>query len=92
MNILVILTYLLRLMGFVLIIMMLFGHSVVLNLFPGLEGQSINPIFYAGIACYALGAIIHFFIKKKEREERRREKIAEMMASAFVKKSDDSEK
>jgi mannose/fructose/N-acetylgalactosamine-specific phosphotransferase system component IIC len=89
---LVIVTYVLRALGFVLVLLMLFGHSIVLNLFPGLEGQSINPIFYAGIACYALGAIIHFFIKKKEREERRREKIAEMMASAFVKKSDDSEK
>ena len=62
---LVIVTYVLRALGFVLVLLMLFGHSIVLNLFPSLEGHSINPIFYTGIVCYATGAVIHFFIKKK---------------------------
>ena len=43
---LVIVTYVLRALGFVLVLLMLFGHSVVLNIFPGLEGHSINPLFY----------------------------------------------
>ena len=47
---LVIVTYVLRALGFVLVLLMLFGHSIVLNLFPGLEGRSINPIFYTGVA------------------------------------------
>jgi mannose/fructose/N-acetylgalactosamine-specific phosphotransferase system component IIC len=89
---LVIVTYVLRALGFVLVLLMLFGHSIVLNIFPGLEGQSINPIFYTGVACYAVGAIIHFFIKKQEREERRKREIAEASERAFGKKSDDSDK
>ena len=55
---LVIVTYVLRALGFVLVLLMLFGHSIVLNLFPGLEGHSINPLFYTGIVCYAVGAVI----------------------------------
>jgi mannose/fructose/N-acetylgalactosamine-specific phosphotransferase system component IIC len=88
---LVIVTYVLRALGFVLVLLMLFGHSIVLNIFPGLEGQSINPIFYTGVACYAVGAIIHFFIKKQEREERRRREIAEASERAFGKKSEESD-
>ena len=89
---LVIVTYVLRALGFVLVLLMLFGHSIVLNIFPGLEGRSINPIFYTGVACYAVGAIIHFFIKKQEREERRRREIAEASERAFGKKSEESDK
>ena len=89
---LVIVTYVLRALGFVLVLLMLFGHSVVLNLFPGLEGRSINPIFYTGVACYATGAIIHFFIKKKEMAERRRREIEDAEERAFGKKSDDTDK
>ncbi|WP_407456978.1 hypothetical protein [Fibrobacter sp.] len=80
---LVIVTYVLRALGFVLVLLMLFGHSIVLNLFPGLEGRSINPLFYTGIACYALGAVIYFFINKKEKAERRRKEIEEAEARVF---------
>ena len=62
---LVIVTYVLRALGFVLVLLMLFGHSIVLNFFPGLEGRSINPLFYTGIACYALGAVISSLIRKR---------------------------
>ena len=89
---LVIVTYVLRALGFVLVLLMLFGHSIVLNMFPGLEGQSINPIFYTGVACYATGAIIHFFIKKQEMAERRKREIEDAEERAFGKKSDDSDK
>lgn len=86
---LVVVTYVLRALGFVLVLLMLFGHSLVLNIFPGLEGHSINPIFYSGIACYALGAVIYFFINKKEKEERRQREIEEAQTRAFGKNSDD---
>ena len=88
---LVIVTYVLRALGFVLVLLMLFGHSIVLNLFPGLEGHSINPLFYTGIACYATGAIIYFFINKKEKAERRRREIEEASERAFGKKSEDTD-
>lgn len=80
---LVIVTYVLRALGFVLVLLMLFGHSIVLNLFPALEGHSINPLFYTGIACYALGAVIYFFINKKEKAERRRKEIEDAESRVF---------
>ena len=87
---LVIVTYVLRGLGFVLVLLSLFGHNVILNLFPGLEGQSINPIFYSGIAVYLVGAIIYFFVNKKEKAERRRREIEEATERAF--RNSDSEK
>ena len=47
---LVVVTYVLRALGFVLVLLSLFGHNLILNVFPGLEGMSINPIFYSVIA------------------------------------------
>lgn len=88
---LVIVTYVLRALGFVLVLLSLFGHSVILNLFPGLEGQSINPIFYSGILCYAVGAVMYFFINKKEKAERRRREIEEAEERAFGRKSSDQD-
>lgn len=80
---LVIVTYVLRALGFILVLLSLFGHSILLNLFPGLEGQSINPIFYSGIVVYLAGAVIYFFINKKEKAERRRREIEEAEERAF---------
>lgn len=83
MNKLIIVTYVLRGLGFVLVLLSLFGHSLLLNLFPGLEGQSINPIFYSGIAVYLIGAVIYFFVNKKLRAEKRKRDIAEATSRAF---------
>ena len=83
MNKLIIVTYVLRGLGFVLVLLSLFGHSVLLNLFPGLEGQSINPIFYSGIVVYLMGAVIYFFVNKKLRAEKRKRDIAEATNRAF---------
>ena len=80
---LVIVTYVLRGLGFVLVLLSLFGHSLILNVFPGLEGTSINPFFYSGIAVYLVGAVIYFFINKKEKAERRRREIEEAEERAF---------
>ncbi len=83
---LVIVTYVLRGLGFILVLLSLFGHSVLLNLFPGLEGQSINPIFYSGIVVYVIGAVIYFFINKKEKADRRRREIEDAQERAFGRK------
>ncbi|MCQ2123376.1 MAG: hypothetical protein MJZ25_04245 [Fibrobacter sp.] len=76
-------TYVLRALGFILVFLSLFGHTLILNVFPGLEGQSINPIFYSGIVVYLVGAVIYFFINKKERADRRRREIEEAEERAF---------
>jgi len=86
---LVIVTYVLRALGFVLVLLSLFGHSFILNLFPGLEGMSINPIFYSGIIVYLLGAVIYFFINKKEKADRRRREIEESYKAAGLGDSSD---
>ena len=77
MNKLVIVTYVLRALGFVLVLLSLFGHGLILNVFPGLEGYSINPIFYSGIVVYLLGALVYFFVNKKIRADRLRREIDE---------------
>ena len=83
MNKLVVLTYVLRGLGFVLVLLSLFGHGILLNLFPGLEGTSINPFFYSGLAVYFVGAIIYFFVNKKLRAEKRRREIQEAESQIF---------
>ena len=80
---LVIVTYVLRALGFVLVLLSLFGHSLILNVFPGLEGTSINPIFYSGIAVYLVGAAIYFVLNKKRIADRRKSQIQEAEERAF---------
>lgn len=92
MNKLVILTYVLRGLGFVFVLLSLFGHDLILNIFPGLEGQSINPIFYSGLGVYLVGAVIYFFVNKKIRAERRRAEIEEATGHLFGSNDESSEK
>ena len=80
---LVIVTYVLRALGFVLVLLSLFGHSLILNVFPGLEGTSINPIFYSGIAFYVVGAAIYFVLNKTRIADRRKRQIQEAEERAF---------
>ena len=86
---LVIVTYVLRALGFILVLLALFGHEIILNIFPGLEGKSINPIFYSGIIVYLLGAVVYFFINKKEKADRRRREIEDSYKKAGLDNSDD---
>lgn len=88
---LVIVSWVLKALGIVLVLLMLFGHEIVLNLFPGLEGMSINPFFYLGILFYAAGAVIYFFVNKKERAECRRREIEESYKAAGFGDSDDDD-
>jgi len=83
MRTLVIVTYVLRGLGILLVLLSFFGHGLILNLFPGLEGQSVNPIFYTGVLVYAVGGVTYFFINKKEKAERRRRQIEEAEERAF---------
>ena len=85
----VIVTWVLKALGFILVLLSLFGHEIILNVFPGLEGMSINPIFYSGIVIYLVGAIIYFFINKKEKADRRRRHIEESYKAAGLSDSDD---
>ena len=85
----VIVTHVLRALGFILVLLSLFGHEIILNVFPGLEGKSINPIFYSGIIVYLVGAVIYFFINKKEKADRRRREIEESYKAAGLDDSDD---
>ena len=88
----VIVTYVLRALGFVLVLLSLFGHGFILNIFPGLEGQSINPIFYSGLGVYLIGAVIYFFVNKKIRAERRRADIEEATGRLFGSHEEPNEK
>ncbi len=85
----VIVTHVLRALGFILVLLSLFGHEIILNVFPGLEGRSINPIFYSGIVVYLIGAVIYFFVNKKEKADRRRREIEESYKAAGLGDSDD---
>ncbi|MCF0214964.1 MAG: hypothetical protein HUK21_00640 [Fibrobacteraceae bacterium] len=74
-----ILTYVLRLLGLVLILLALFGGGVLYNLFPGLEGQSTNPFFYGGVVLYMLGAVAYYFISRREKALKRKAKAEEVL-------------
>jgi hypothetical protein len=76
---LIIFTFVFRVLGLVLIVLGLsgFGHNLIYNTFPGLEGYSLNFVCYSGVALYMIGAVIYFFVNKKRRAEMRREEIEE---------------
>ena len=91
---LIIATFVLRVLGLVLIVLGLstFGHNLIYNTFPGLEGHSLNPVSYLGIAIYIIGALIYFFVNKKRRADRRREEIEDAEDRAFRSSAKDEEK
>ena len=82
---LIITTFVLRVLGLALIVLGLsgFGHNLIYNTFPGLEGYSLNPVCYGGIVIYVAGALIYFFVNKKRRADRRRGEIEEAEERAF---------
>ena len=82
---LIITTFVLRVLGLALIVLGLsgFGHNLIYNTFPGLEGYSLNPVCYSGIVIYIVGALIYFFVNKKRRADRRREEIEDAEERAF---------
>ena len=91
---LIIATFVLRVLGLVLIVLGLstFGHNLIYNTFPGLEGHSLNPVSHLGIAIYIIGALIYFFVNKKRRADRRREEIEDAEDRAFRSSAKDEAK
>lgn len=69
----VVLTYVLRVLGTLFVLFYFFGNNLFYNLFPGLEGLSLNPLFYLGIAFYILGASLYYLVNKKERQIKKKE-------------------
>lgn len=61
----IIITYVLRFFGIAFVLVYFFGRALLLRLFPGLEGMSINPIFYTGVAIYLAGAVLYYFFNRK---------------------------
>ncbi len=64
-------TYVLRVLGAILVIAYFLGGSVLYNLFPGLEGASLNPVFYTGIAFYVLGALLYYLVRNRKQPSSR---------------------
>ena len=48
---LIIVTFVLRALGFVLVLLSLFGHDLILNVFPGLEGCPSTRFSIRASAC-----------------------------------------
>ena len=48
----IVLTYGLRLLGVILVLMYFFGHPLLNRIFPGFPISSLNYFFYAGLLCY----------------------------------------
>lgn len=70
MNKKIILTYVLRVLGVVLVLVYFFGGNLVFNLFPGLEGKSLNPVFYVGVLFYFAGAALYYLFNRQNRKSR----------------------
>lgn len=66
-------TYVLRVLGVFFVLIYFFGANVLYNLFPGLEGYSLNPVFYTGIFFYFLGALIYYFLRKRLQKSSRKD-------------------
>lgn len=58
------LTYALRLLGVILVLIYFFGHPLLNRLSPGFPVSSLNYFFYSGLGCYLVGAILYYFFKR----------------------------
>lgn len=61
----IVLTYGLRLLGVVLVLMYFFGHPLLNRIFPGFPIPSLNYFFYAGLLCYLIGAVLYYVFNRK---------------------------
>lgn len=66
-------TYVLRILGTILVLLYFFGGGLFYNLFPRFEGMSLNPVFYLGIAFYILGAALYYVVNKKDQKKQKNE-------------------
>lgn len=68
-----ILSWILRGLGAIAVLLYFFGGPLLGDLFPGLLGKSLNPVFYAGILLYAVGAVYYRILFRKESKRLREE-------------------
>ena len=61
----IVMTYALRLLGVVLVLMYFFGHPLLNRIFPGFPISSLNYFFYAGLLCSLIGAVLYYFFNRK---------------------------
>lgn len=62
-------TYALRLVGVILVLFYFFGHPLLNRIFPGFPLSSLNYLFYAGLGCYLVGAVLYYIYKRKHLEK-----------------------
>lgn len=86
-------SWILRGLGVVAVLGYFFGARTIADLFPGLIGQSLSPLFYAGLLLYIAGAVYYRILFSKERKEREKSKLEELRkaSSAEANSKDDAE-
>ncbi len=65
MNKKIIVTYALRVLGVLLVLVYFFGHPILNRMFPGFPISSLNYFFYAGLLCYLVGAVLYYAFNRK---------------------------
>lgn len=58
-------TYALRILGVLLVLMYFFGHPLLNRIFPGFPVSSLNYFFYAGLLVYLIGAVFYYVFNRK---------------------------
>ncbi len=78
-----ILSWILRGLGALAVLVYFFGAPLLCDWFPGLIGKSINPIFYSGILLYVCGAVYYRILYRKEMKARRQAAAREKSEDAI---------
>lgn len=86
-----ILSWILRGLGVLAVLVYFFGATQIGEWFPGLIGKSLNPVFYTGIALYVVGAVYYRILFKKERKQQIQEHLEEKAKAALKKNAAPSE-
>ena len=87
-----IISWVLRGLGALAVLVYFFGGMKLGEWFPGLVGKTLNPLFYAGLVLYIVGAVYYRILFKKERkiqEAEYREEKAKAALKESEKTSDD---
>lgn len=58
-------TYALRILGVLLVLMYFFGHPLLDWIFPGFPVSSLDYFFYVGLLVYLVGAVLYYFFNRK---------------------------
>ncbi len=58
-------TYALRILGVLLVLLYFFGHPLLNWIFPGFPVSSLNYFFYAGLLIYLVGAVLYYCFNRK---------------------------